>query len=466
MCGMCPPSGQQTSQIYTGTPFPSALHSSRGPKRGHYTPRPLLNPARRGKGLYSSISLPHHREEETACGEEEDKGGVLPYVNVGPDFQAELPPCVVGGKGSRVRSPKEEPPREQLLWKPWDELEESSNLQDQVERLLSMCSSSCLPGGGSNTELALHCLHYCQGDTMATLQMLLFSQPLPTGDYHYSGSDFWTDSEKSLFSAALGTYGKEFSVIQKMVRTKTVSQCVEFFYLSKKLQDKQKEQKEEESRDGEMEQQKSVTPSCQPVNRQLGLEEAGPVPSLASFFPCKLCGKMFYKIKSRNAHMKIHRQPQEDWTDRRLQHQLLSQRLALSRPTNLMPSPGTNLLPPQAPARTFSSSGLPSNNSNADSVLNTVTNSNAITPSNASVLDPSTVVTYNNIAASNSHVITNIDGVDSNQREPTTVLPFHQSWGSFGHDPAPSQATFYCNAEGKDDVGGGTVGGGEPVTWQ
>lgn len=33
------------------------------------------------------------------------------------------------------------------------------------------------------------------------------------------GSDFWTEAEKSLFSAALETYGKEFSLIQKMVRT-------------------------------------------------------------------------------------------------------------------------------------------------------------------------------------------------------------------------------------------------------
>ncbi|XP_044040661.1 uncharacterized protein LOC122870499 isoform X2 [Siniperca chuatsi] len=450
---------QQAFPIYTGTPFPSILHSSRGQKRGCYTPRPLLNPARRGKGLYSSLPYLHHREEETACGEKEEECGVLPHVNVGHDFQAELPSCFVDGKGSGVWSPEAESPREQLLWKPWDKLEESTNLQDQVEKLLSMCSSSCVPGGGSNTELALYCLHYCQGNTMATLEMLLFSQPLPTGDYHYSGSDFWTDSEKSLFSAALGTYGKEFSLIQKMVKTKTVCQCVEFYYLSKRLLDKQKKQKEEENRNGEMEQQKSITPICQPVDRPFGLEEAVPAPSLASFFPCKLCGKMFYKIKSRNAHMKIHRQPQEDWTDRRLQHQLLTQRLALSHPTNLMPIPGSNLLPPQ----TFSSSGLagtPSNNSNADNVLSSVAN----TPSNASVLHPTTVVTYSNIAASNSHVITNIDGGDSNQREPTTVLPFHQSWGSFGHGPDP--ITFYCNTEGKDDVGAGTVGGKEPINWQ
>lgn len=70
---------QQASPVYTGTPFPSILHSSRGQKRGHYTPRPLLNPVRRGRGLYSSLSSLHHREEETACGEEEEvEGGVLP----------------------------------------------------------------------------------------------------------------------------------------------------------------------------------------------------------------------------------------------------------------------------------------------------------------------------------------------------------------------------------------------------
>lgn len=130
-----------------------------------------------------------------------------------------------------------------------------------VEKLLSMCSSSCLPGGGSNTELALHCLHFCQGNTMvhvtisgsifsltlhlfflvnhtfteittepiplityflsffllkypfkflqplaacspscpfsslvqATLEKLLFSLPLPTGDYHYSGKPLTFD---------------------------------------------------------------------------------------------------------------------------------------------------------------------------------------------------------------------------------------------------------------------------------
>ncbi|TNN53252.1 Zinc finger protein 541 [Liparis tanakae] len=433
---------QQATPIYTGTPFPSVLHSSRGQKRLGYTPQPLLNPLRRGSGLYSSISSLNPREEGDEC-------VVLPCVNVGHDFQAELPPCFVDIEESRACSPEEETPRGQLLWKPWDKLEEAANQQDQ--------------GGGSNTELTLHCLHASQGNTMATLDMLLFSQRSPTGDYHYSGSDCWTDSEKSLFSAALGTYGKAFSLIQKTVRTKTVCQCVEFYYLSKKLQDKQKKQKEEENRDALVEQQKNTPPVFQPMDAQYGLEEAVPVQSLASFFPCKLCGKMFYKIKSRNAHMKIHRQPQEDWAERQLQQQLLAQRLALTRPTGPVPSPGGNLLPTQAAALSFPSSGLTgrSSNKNADNVLNIGTNSNAIIPSNVSVLDPSAVVTYSNISASNSRVITNIHGGDSIQREPPAVLPLHQPWGSYGHDPHPT--VFYCHTEGKDTVG--AVEGKGTINW-
>ncbi|KAM9425310.1 uncharacterized protein KZ484_008812 isoform 2-T2 [Pholidichthys leucotaenia] len=474
---------QQATSNYTGTPFTSILQSSRGQKKGHYTPQPLLNPLRRGTGLYSSISSLHHREGAPAYGGQEELQFAVnahvsrsvnselikqshnrssgtrnsECVNVGPDFQADLPLCFADHEWSDLWPQEVETQREQLLWKPSDILEESANLQDQVVKLVSMCSSSCLPGGGSNTELALHCLHYCQGNTMATLEMLLFSEPSPAGDYHYSGCDFWSDAEKSLFSAALGLYGKDFSLIQKMVRTKTVRQCVEFYYLGKKLLDKQKKQKEEEEeeiRNRDLEQQKNVPPICQPAGRPYALEEVVPVPSLASYFPCKLCGKMFYKIKSRNAHMKIHRQPQEDWADRRLQHQLLSQNLALNRLTNLMPAPARNRLPVQVPAA-FSSdfTATSSSSSSGDNVHHLAASSNVSVP------DPSTPVSYGSVTLPNSH-----DCSDSNQREPSTVLPFHQSWGSFGHSPDPS--TFYCSPERKEDVGGGTVGEKQTIKWQ
>lgn len=38
-----------------------------------------------------------------------------------------------------------------------------------VTELLDMCCSSVLPGGGTNIELALHCLHEVQGNITVSL---------------------------------------------------------------------------------------------------------------------------------------------------------------------------------------------------------------------------------------------------------------------------------------------------------
>lgn len=161
---------------------------------------------------------------------------------------------------------------------------------------------------------------------------------------------------------------------------------------------------------------------------------------------------MFYKIKSRNAHMKIHRQPQEDWTDRRLQHQLLTHRL------------GSNVLPPQAPARSLPSPcllGMATNSSITDTVLNSLTSGNNITSNSANVLDPGSLVAFNNGAATKAQAMTDTAGGHSNQRQPAPVLPFRQSWGSLGQGPDP--VALFCNTEGKDNMG--TVGAKEPINW-
>lgn len=55
-------------------------------------------------------------------------------VNVGPDFQAELPECFVKGKGPEMFPAEEESPSEQLLWKPWDELKESTSSQEKGKK--------------------------------------------------------------------------------------------------------------------------------------------------------------------------------------------------------------------------------------------------------------------------------------------------------------------------------------------
>ncbi|KAJ0055517.1 hypothetical protein NL108_005369 [Boleophthalmus pectinirostris] len=396
--------------VYTGTTFPSMLQCESRQRRAHFTPQPLLNPLRRGTGLYSSL---RHKDQD--CGEEQQPGpGVLPCINVGPDFQADIPPCLfANGVEDRSRDEDKSPP-EHLLWKPWNELTYNASVQEQVEKLLQMSSSSCVPGGGTNTELALHCLHRCHGDIMVTLEMLLFTQPRPAGDYHYPGADVWTEKEKRLFTAALETYGKDFSLIHTQVKTKTVNQCVEFYYLWKRLGDKQKKfNMEEEGTAQDIEQPKKAPPTRQPIARQIRLEEMVPVPFSAGSFPCKLCGKMFYKIKSRNAHMKIHRQPQEDWTDRKLQQQMLNR--ALSRGLIVQP-------------QTFSE--------------NNTTNGNSINLLDTSVQDHMNLLAFN---SSGSHVLPNVN----TSPEPTSVLQFQSIWGPFGQNSDPS--SFFCSTEVKTE---------------
>lgn len=149
---------------------------------------------------------------------------------------------------------------------------------------------------------------------------------------------------------------------------------------------------------------------------------------------------MFYKIKSRNAHMKIHRQPQDDWADRRLQQHFVPQRSA------------ANSHPTQVPLRSVPPSCLPGRTRNADIVLNLLTDGSA--PGSTGVLDPSAMVTCSNVASHVSTVTT--------QRGHTTRMPFYSSWGSFG----PESGAFFCNAEGKDEAGAGALGAKEPIKWQ
>ncbi|KFP49604.1 hypothetical protein N323_04355, partial [Cathartes aura] len=61
-----------------------------------------------------------------------------------------------------------------------------------VTELLNMACSSVMPGGGTNLELALHCLHEARGNVLEALEMLLFGGPQkseshPLANYHYTG---------------------------------------------------------------------------------------------------------------------------------------------------------------------------------------------------------------------------------------------------------------------------------------
>ncbi|KAJ8008489.1 hypothetical protein DPEC_G00105410 [Dallia pectoralis] len=417
------PSGPQLNGVlplvvYRGTPYPSLLQSlkRRGHKGvewfgkdSHYTSLPMLKPQRRGSGLLYSLWAPPGRRVMDGP-DSEDTYSLIPCINVGARFQAELPSCLKKEEGTGAW-PEESSPNEQLMWKPGEGLEKSSVIQKQVEAVLSVCSSCCLPGGGSNTELALHCLHDCHGDTLATLEKLLFSNPSSVRDYHYAGSDVWSPTERSLFAKALTTHGKDFTLIQRTVHTKCVSQCVEFYYLSKRLGDKQRKHREEELR---MEGQRSVVPLSN------SLEGVNPAPSLATNFPCQQCGKMFFKIKSRNAHMKIHRQQQDDWRQPGHGHNL-ALNLPSSQGTNLPHSLASGLAYLQGPVATTHI------NNNSLQGAHTVNN-------NKSFLNiPSNNIVNNNSAIDSAPI----------QRGPAPLLSLQQSWNLFHGNSEPGQVFYY-----------------------
>ncbi|XP_077083797.1 uncharacterized protein LOC143736901 [Siphateles boraxobius] len=311
------------SSVYTGVPFNSVIQLSREFMESwegtvsHYTPPPMLNPTRSGTGLFCNLLSSLAVENRALWTDERKEDDSQWCINIGPDFQAELPDLIV--RREHEECPEEEV-REELLWKPWAELEENDTLLQHVENLLDLSASSVLPGGGANLELALHSLCRCKGNILAALEMLLFKDSPPSENYHYSGRDIWTLSEQRLFNKAFTIYGKDFSFVHKMVRTKQVSQCIEFYYNSKRLSEKQRKQMEREKESLEEERLAAVInqvlPPPKTVVNQASIERLIHTPLLPTSFPCKQCGKMFYKIKSRNAHMKIHRQQQEDWREK------------------------------------------------------------------------------------------------------------------------------------------------------
>ncbi|XP_008070513.1 ELM2 and SANT domain-containing protein 1 [Carlito syrichta] len=223
-----------------------------------YTPPPILSPVREGSGLYfnaiistSSIPAPppitpksaHRTLLRSNSAEvtppvlsvmgEATPVSIEPRINVGSRFQAEIP-------SMRDRAlAAADPHKADLVWQPWEDLECSREKQRQVEDLLTAACSSIFPGAGTNQELALHCLHESRGDILETLNKLLLKKPLwphnhPLATYHYTGSDQWKMTERKLFNKGMAIYKKDFFLVQKLIQTKTVAQCVEFYYTYKK----------------------------------------------------------------------------------------------------------------------------------------------------------------------------------------------------------------------------------------
>ncbi|XP_062341636.1 zinc finger protein 541 isoform X2 [Osmerus eperlanus] len=308
-----------------------------------YTPPPMLSPLRPGTGLYFSTLPPLHPcpppstytatldgVDGISLEMDDTVVSIKPRINVGQRFQAEIPPT----RNVLLMLYDEHPA--QLVWAPWGDTSTNTDTQKRVEELLDLCCSSVLPGGGTNTELALHCLHEVQGDILAALDLLLMrgdyrSSTHPLSDYHYAGSDHWTPLEKRLFCKALLTHEKDFQLIHSELQTKSVSQCVEYYYGMKKIKkfkprssnrgsDKKEgaetESSPEHTEDNPLGRRGSRRRLLRPDYRAMGLLEENSASGGALEYTCRECGRVFDRVKSRSAHMKSHRKSERQWLSR------------------------------------------------------------------------------------------------------------------------------------------------------
>ncbi|XP_035534724.1 mitotic deacetylase associated SANT domain protein a [Morone saxatilis] len=362
-----------------------------------YTPPPILSPVREGSGLYFSTFLTNIASNQILPPPPTPKSAsrsllrstssditppVLPLItdatavslepriNIGQQYQAEIPEL------QDQLSSQFDQHKADLVWLPVDDSCLKPGYQERMEDLMNMACSSVLRGGGTNQELVLHCLHECGGDFLETLGRLMLQDTVfPKGHhltrYHYSGSDCWTAEEKRYFNKGISAYRKDFFMVQKLVQTKTVAQCVEFYYTYKKqvkisrngiltfgppdspvekhteavvdVKSSQQlklvdgDEKKDMSYDHESSQRARVAQSLQAhdyagtilikepntVNKEAHHPAAAHRPRAEptakksrapvkppqdpdAEFPCKKCGRVFYKVKSRSAHMKSH----------------------------------------------------------------------------------------------------------------------------------------------------------------
>lgn len=388
------PSSFIPASVYSSiTPYQSHLRSPVHPQDHPvmlppYTPPPILSPVRAGSGLYFSTFLSNMAAAGTQAPPAITKAvsvsllrlssaestppltivtdatpvSLEPRINIGQQYQAEIPDLLSPG------SSQLEQHRADLLWLPMEHLQHGG--QDSVRDLMNMACSSVLSGGGTNQELVLHCLFQSRGDVLGTLERLmlqdvLFPKGHPLCDYHYSGSDSWSPEEKRYFNKGISAYRKDFIMVQKLVQTKSVAQCVEFYYTYKKqvkvgrsgtltfgpaeapqpsheevIDNKSSQQPRVEPSEAELNHQPEPLsePSAESSHQAVTVPEPDPVPVSSQppvktsalprpraepqakkgkappkapadpdqVFPCKKCGRVFSKVKSRSAHMKSH----------------------------------------------------------------------------------------------------------------------------------------------------------------
>ncbi|XP_016981856.2 serine-rich adhesin for platelets isoform X1 [Drosophila rhopaloa] len=208
------------SKFHTLSPHRSKL---RKPSRTHYTPAPLLNPDRKGTGLYCNVRKQLGQGLFDAFDDDfGDSVGLVDFsdeskVNLGSTYQAQIPSC----------RPMEEATREalgaELMWNP--EVQEDDKI---LMRYIDLSKSSAVPMGSHSEEVALHTLLKAKGNSAAAVLTLLQTQ---SGAFQMK----WTAYELEQFLRGLEKHGKDFGKIASELQTKSSGECVQMYYFWKKL---------------------------------------------------------------------------------------------------------------------------------------------------------------------------------------------------------------------------------------
>ncbi|XP_059142153.1 uncharacterized protein LOC131929789 isoform X2 [Physella acuta] len=242
-----------------------SLERGKGHTPPPYTPPPMLSPFRSGSGLFCTLhsaqpqtprsapvsgkalfmrrgSLGSGKTEgivefladQTTKEEPAPETDTEAHINIGPDYQAVLPLLRDKSKAN-LFTPVDE--KKNLLWDPSSE---GDNTDAQLQCYQEFSCSAAIKGNGCNVEYALHLLHLANGEISDAMLMLMADPPdLPPGhpmlDYKYQESDSWNSNEMEKFYKSIMTHDKDFFKVAKEVATKSVKQCIQFYYVWKKV---------------------------------------------------------------------------------------------------------------------------------------------------------------------------------------------------------------------------------------
>ncbi|CAF3792040.1 unnamed protein product [Rotaria magnacalcarata] len=210
-----------------------------------YTPPPMLSPFRRGPGLYYRVfSHPGTCTESpsipttplppgTPVGEE----STVPKINIGRDYQANIPKLRTNFDDDDDAATGEE-----LLFSPTQLScldEKSLETFEELNRRNPFLFSPRDSPKAYPLELIYMLLHEYNGDLSRTLAALLegtakdIKQCRQLHCYHFLDCDTWTKEEIDAFTKAIQTSEKNFGLVSRAVGTKSVKQCIEFYYMPK-----------------------------------------------------------------------------------------------------------------------------------------------------------------------------------------------------------------------------------------